>query len=276
MAISPCPNDTFIFDALINSKIDTEGFEFETVLDDIQRLNELARRKEMDLIKVSAGVIPFIWEDYFILPSGGAIGYGVGPLLITRPERKLTEPSGNNTTIALPGFNTTAHFLFSMAYPSAVNKKFISFADIEEEVGNGLADYGVIIHENRFTYQQKGLHLVKDLGTYWQEQTGSPIPLGVIAAKRTLPLNILHTLNRLIRKSLEYAEATSLPDLPQFVCMHAQEMSTEVMREHIRLYVNAFSRDMGEQGKHAIFQMLKIQGGALDHPQKIPEDLFLP
>lgn len=276
MAISPCPNDTFIFDALINSKIDTEGFEFETVLDDIQRLNELARRKEMDLIKVSAGVIPFIWEDYFILPSGGAIGYGVGPLLITRPERKLTEPSGNNTTIALPGFNTTAHFLFSMAYPSAVNKKFISFADIEEEVGNGLADYGVIIHENRFTYQQKGLHLVKDLGTYWQEQTGSPIPLGVIAAKRTLPLNILHTLNRLIRKSLEHAEATSLPDLPQFVCMHAQEMSIEVMREHIRLYVNAFSRDMGEQGKHAIFQMLKIQGETLDHPQKIPEDLFLP
>jgi 1,4-dihydroxy-6-naphthoate synthase len=275
LAISPCPNDTFIFDALINRKIDTEGLELEVILEDIQQLNERAIRNSTDLIKVSAGVLPLVWNDFLILPSGGAMGFGSGPLLITRPELKGKTPPEDDYIVALPGENTTAHFLFEMAFPGVKQKRFRLFSLIEEEVLNGSADFGVIIHENRFTYQEKGLYLVADLGKIWEEKTRLPIPLGVIVAQRHIPIPVLKKVNQLIQKSLAYARENPSSSLPEFVTSNAKEMSQKVMRSHIELYVTNFSMDMGQEGKEAIERMLKVLTVSQHPEQVIPKNLFL-
>lgn len=273
LAISPCPNDTYIFDALINQKIDTGGIETDVQLEDIQQLNERALQKAPGLIKVSAGVIPLIWNDYFIMPSGGAMGYGVGPLLITRPALQHV-PLSNEHKVVLPGQHTTAHRLFSIKYPLVTNKQFTVFSSIEEDLLSGKADFGVIIHENRFTYTQKGLYLVEDLGQAWQVLTGLPIPLGILAARRDVPVETLRTFHRIVQQSIAHATAT--PALPEYVIKHAQEMNTVVMQKHIDLYVTSFSRDMGETGRKAIIQMLNFLAIAGGSAQPIPENLFLP
>jgi 1,4-dihydroxy-6-naphthoate synthase len=264
LGFSPCPNDTYIFDALVNKKIDTGGFEFEVLLEDVQTLNQWAKEGKLDVSKISYGVLPKITQDYAVLHSGGALGQGVGPLLISKQlvvgSWQAMQQLVNNASIAIPGADTTAHFLFSQAFPQATNKVFKRFDEIEHWViaGEGL---GVIIHENRFTYQQKGLHKIIDLGAHWEQTTGHPIPLGGIVVKRTIDRTIQQKVDRLIRQSLEYANAHH-PFISEYVRCHAQEMSEEVMRQHIQLYVNDYSLQLGHKGKAAVVQMLHTLGGA--------------
>lgn len=256
LGFSPCPNDTFIFDALVNHKIDTEGLSFEVVLEDVQTLNHWATEGKLDVSKISYGVLPLVLNQYTVLNSGGALGNGVGPLLITKdPELQLKNIE--QLSIAIPGKNTTAHLLFSLAYPKALNKQFYVFHEIENLVLSGAVDAGVIIHENRFTYQQKGLRKLTDLGSYWEEQTRLPIPLGGIVAHHRLTDTIAIQVDKLIRKSVEYAFA-HYPHITNYVKQHAQEMSELVMKQHIDLYVNDFSIDLGATGKTAVQKLLEV------------------
>lgn len=266
LAFSPCPNDTFIFDALVHHKINTGGFEFDVQLEDVQTLNEWAINGEMDISKISYGVLPLVMEQYSLLNSGGALGMGVGPLLITRADSGISiEPKGGaytlpaKTKIAIPGKNTTAHLLFSLAFPEAGNKVFTLFNRIEDAVLSGEVDAGVIIHENRFTYQDKGLVKLIDLGAYWEETLQVPIPLGGIIIKKTIDPAIAATINRLIRQSIQYA-FDHYPQVAEFVKQHSQEMSEEVMRKHIDLYVNRYSLDLGADGHKAVAELLRISG----------------
>jgi len=257
LGFSPCPNDTFIFDALVNHKIDTEGLKFDVMLEDVQTLNEWAIKGKLDITKLSYGVLPLVLEKYIVLNSGGALGKGVGPLLITARGIKNDKLSMKNEKVGVPGKNTTAHLLFSLAYPEATNKEFMIFSAIEEAVLNGKVDYGVIIHENRFTYQDKGLHKVIDLGDYWEKETGLPIPLGGIVMKRTIENNLTKKVDRLIRNSIEYA-FKHYPLITDYVKQHSQEMSEAVMRQHIDLYVNDYSIELGSKGKEAVHKLLEV------------------
>jgi len=254
LAFSPCPNDTFIFDALVNQKIDTKGISFEVFLEDVQTLNEWAMQGKMDFSKISYGVWNKVKNQYQLLNSGGALGKGVGPLLITKPGNIN---SVNDMTIAIPGENTTAHLLFSLAYPNATKKVFKVFHEIENAVLNGEVDAGVIIHENRFTYEAKGLKKIIDLGAYWEETQQLPIPLGGIIAKKTIDPAIIQEVDALIKQSIEYAFA-NYPTVAPYVIEHAQEMSEEVMRQHINLYVNNFSLDLGTEGHAAVEKLTHI------------------
>lgn len=256
LGFSPCPNDTFIFDALVNGNIDTEGLQFEILLEDVQTLNEWAIKGKLDCTKISYGVLPLVSDKYILLNSGGALGKGVGPLLISKKERKNKEPKIANEKVAIPGKNTTAHILFSLAYPNATNKRFMIFSDIEDSVINEGVDYGVIIHENRFTYKEKGLYKITDLGEYWEQQTGLPIPLGGIVAKRTLDSTICKKLDSLIKRSIEYA-FLNYPLITEYVKQHSQEMSEGVMRQHIDLYVNNYSLNLGAGGQSAVMKLMQ-------------------
>ena len=251
LGFSPCPNDTFIFDALVNHKIDTEGIEVNAVLEDVETLNRWALAGKLDITKLSFPAFFQSLNDYILLDSGSALGKGVGPLLITKNKNQLTESEVNHATVALPGKNTTANLLFSFAYPQAVKKQFIIFSGIEDAVLSSKTDLGVIIHENRFTYQQKGLNKVIDLGEYWETKMNAPIPLGGIAIKRTIEPAQAKTINNLIRKSLDYAFA-HYPFITDYVKEHSQEMSEDVMRKHIELYVNNYSLQLGNDGRKAI------------------------
>lgn len=254
LGFSPCPNDTFIFDALVNKKIDTEGLEFEVALEDVQTLNNWAKEDKLDITKLSYGVLPLVLDQYIVLNSGSALGRGVGPLLITIDEFGMTNVE--EKVIAIPGENTTAHLLFSLAYPKAKNKIFLRYDEIEDFVlsGKGL---GVIIHENRFTYEAKGLKKIVDLGDYWEKETGNPIPLGGIVAKRDMNKQLQTKIDNLIRKSIEYA-FSKYPELNDYIRIHSQEMSEEVMRKHIDLYVNDYSIALKEEGKAAVQKLLDV------------------
>ncbi|MBS1661983.1 MAG: 1,4-dihydroxy-6-naphthoate synthase [Bacteroidetes bacterium] len=257
LGFSPCPNDTFIFDALVNKKIDTEGLDFEVFLEDVQTLNQWAMQGKLDISKISYGVLPLILDQYRLLEAGGALGKGVGPLLISRQAMPLANVDAS--TIAIPGQQTTAHLLFSLAFPDAVKKKFMVFSEIEDAVLSGSVDCGVIIHENRFTYAQKGLVKLMDLGEFWEQKTGAPIPLGGIVMRERLDAALLKKVNGLIRKSLEYA-FSHYPNLSDYVKEHAQEMDEAVMRQHIDLYVNNYSLSLGEDGGKAIQTLLATYG----------------
>lgn len=263
IGFSPCPNDTFIFDALVNHKIDTKGYTFNTHLEDVQTLNEWAIQGKLPVSKISYGVWPLVKNNYHILNAGGALGKGVGPLLIYKENATSTlendgKPTIETMSVALPGMNTTAHLLFSLAFPQVKNKKFLLFNEIEDAVLNGQVDAGVIIHENRFTYLQKGLTKWMDLGTYFEETFNAPIPLGGIIARKDMPNEEVQLLDSLIKESVQYAFKNSYDILPEFVKCHAQEMSEQVMRQHIDLYVNDFTEDMGDTGKKAIEQLEKV------------------
>ena len=256
LGFSPCPNDTFIFDALVNNKIDTGGLSFEVVLEDVQTLNKWAMEGRLDASKISYGVLPLVLDEYVVLNAGGALGKGVGPLLITK-EEGINPSLIAGKSIALPGENTTAHLLFSLAYPEAKNKRFMIFSDIENAVVDNKVDLGVIIHENRFTYMQKGLKKVTDLGEYWEKETHSPIPLGGIVMKRTFDTGLQKKLDALIKESVEYA-FNNYPLLADYVKQHSQEMEETVMRQHIDLYVNNFSIQLGPEGKAAVKKLLSV------------------
>ncbi len=254
LGFSPCPNDTFIFDALVNHKIDTKGFEFNLHLEDVQTLNEWALQGKLPYSKISYGVWPNVKNQYQLLESGGALGKGVGPLLIY----KGAKPNASTMRVAIPGMNTTAHLLFSLAFPEVTNKVFLVFNEIEDAVLSGKVDAGVIIHENRFTYADKGLSMWMDLGNYFETSFNAPIPLGGIIAKNDRPKEEILLLDQLIQESVEYAFKHSYDQLPEFVKCHSQEMSEQVMRQHIDLYVNDFSIDMGETGKNAIARLEEV------------------
>jgi 1,4-dihydroxy-6-naphthoate synthase len=257
LGFSPCPNDTFIFDALVNKKIDTEGFEFDTVLADVETLNQWALQGKLDITKLSFPAFFRSLKNYSLLNAGSAVGKGVGPLLITDSQQKITDDEINQASIALPGVNTTADLLFSFAYPEATDKKFMIFSAIEEALINKEVDLGVIIHENRFTYLQKGLHKVKDLGEYWEERMELPLPLGGIAINQSIKRSDALKVNELIQKSLDFA-FNNYPFIPDYVKQHSQEMNEDVMRQHIELYVNNYSLDLGEEGRLSIESLHKV------------------
>jgi 1,4-dihydroxy-6-naphthoate synthase len=257
LGFSPCPNDTFIFDALVNGKIDTEGLRFDAILEDVQTLNEWAIAGRLDISKISYGVLPLLVHQYAVLRSGGALGKGVGPLLVAASAGEKSLSEMDNLHVAIPGENTTAHMLFSLAYPTVKNKQFMIFSAIEDAVSSGKSDMGVIIHENRFTYQQKGLKKIIDLGEYWENQTQAPIPLGGIAIKRKFDTGLQQQINRLIKKSVEYA-FQHYPIISSYVKQHSQEMDETVMRRHIDLYVNNYSLDLGEEGKKAVLKLIEV------------------
>ncbi len=276
LGFSPCPNDTFIFDALVNNKIDTQGFQFDVRLDDVETLNELAINNQLDFTKVSYGVLPLIIKNYKVLNAGSALGKGVGPLLISKKIISFEEV--NECVIAIPGENTTAHLLFTLAFPNAKNKIFKRYDEIENFVLDGNENsLGVIIHENRFTYFDKGLQKIVDLGNYWEEKTGYPIPLGGIVGKRNIDEKILMKVDKLIKKSIEYA-FTNYPLITDYVKKHSQEMEPEVIKKHIDLYVNNYSIDLGNDGRNAIEKIIGIYRNIhemQDHPFSSKNGLFL-
>ena len=254
LGFSPCPNDTFIFDALVNKKIDTGDINFEVILEDVQTLNKWAMIGKLDITKLSYGVLPLVLDEYAVLNSGSALGRGVGPLLITK--NAITSTKVDDYTIAIPGEQTTAHLLFSLAYPTAKRKLYLRYDEIENFVAQGKG-LGVIIHENRFTYQDKGLKKIIDLGDFWEKETGGAIPLGGIVVKRKIAYSIQREIDNLIKKSIEYA-FKNYPELNDYIRNNAQEMSESVMLKHIDLYVNVFSLDLGEEGKNTIKKLLKV------------------
>lgn len=298
LGFSPCPNDCFIFDALIHNKIDTEGLTFELVMEDVEALNQKAFRGDLDITKLSYHAYAHLTKMYQLLDAGSALGNNCGPLLITsgNPEtirsqlqapnsKQLTknqqlkiinsEPPTPNSQlrIAIPGKYTTANFLLSLAFPEAINKVEMLFSDIEDAVLTGKVDAGLIIHENRFTYQQKGLKKIIDLGEFWETLTQMPIPLGGIVIKRSFSEDVKQKVNRVLRKSVEYAFANPKSS-STFVKAHAQEMSEEVMYKHIDLYVNNYSVDLGAVGRQAV-QLLFDKAQKLNVINKIEENIFL-
>jgi 1,4-dihydroxy-6-naphthoate synthase len=268
LGFSPCPNDTFIFDALVNNKIDTEGIEFDVVLEDVETLNRWALLGKLDITKLSFPAFFQSLDKYVLLNSGSALGKGVGPLLVSKNSFQYTTSDVEHSGIAIPGVNTTANMLLGFAFPGAINKTPILFSEIEDAVLNGKTDLGVIIHENRFTYQQKGLHKVIDLGEYWEEKMKVPIPLGGIAVKKEIEKAVCLKVDKLIKESIEYS-FENYPAISDYVKQHSQTMSEDVMRQHIELYVNNYSIALGDEGKKAIsilfdtFQKIQSSGKTL-------------
>ncbi len=272
LGFSPCPNDTFIFDAMVHHKIDTEGLEFDYFMADVEELNTKAFNGIPDVCKVSYHAYLHLINDYILLNSGSALGDDVGPLFISKKD--LSNHNLNDISVAIPGNYTTANLLLSIAYPEVKNKKEVLFSDIETKLLNEDFDAGVIIHENRFTYHKRGLKLIADLGKRWFELTQQPIPLGGIVIKRNLDKDIINSVNRILKKSVEYAFAN--PDSPMgFIRCNAQEMEEEVMMKHINLYVNQYSVELGDKGRKAVETLfnLAFAKGLIDtFPQK---ELFL-
>lgn len=284
LGFSPCPNDTFIFDALIHHKIDTEGLDFDVCYEDVETLNHRAFNGELDITKLSYHAYAYAVENYVLLNAGSALGFGVGPLLICkRPElmKQLSAISHSavdlslqsNLTVGIPGKYTTANFLLGLAFPNLIKKQEMVFSGIEQALLDERIDLGLIIHENRFTYHDKGLHKIMDLGDYWEHATGAPIPLGGIVAKRQLSEKTVKQIDRVIRKSVEYAFAHPKSGL-DFIRSHAQEMSEDVMYKHIELYVNRFSISLGDEGKTAIRTLFHKAWELALIPQTT-KDLFL-
>lgn len=255
LGFSPCPNDTFIFDALVNKKIDTGDFHFDVRLEDVETLNELAKKQELDFTKISYGVLPLVAKNYKVMNSGSALGKGVGPLLIS--QRPVNFNEVENYTIVIPGENTTAHLLFLLAFPQAKNKVFKRYDEIERSVLESENVLGVIIHENRFTYMERGLYKIVDLGNFWEEKTALPIPLGGIVGRRNMDEILLMKVDALIKDSMEYA-FENYPLITDYVKQHSQEMEPEVMKKHIDLYVNQFSINLGKNGRNAIKRFMHI------------------
>jgi 1,4-dihydroxy-6-naphthoate synthase len=255
LAFSPCPNDTFIFYAMTHGKVDTEDISFGYHMADVETLNHLALRGEAEMIKVSYHAWLYLINNYALLDAGSALGFGNGPLLISKKEYKPEDVPG--LTIAIPGQYTTAHLLLRFAFPDAGKKRITVFSEIEEALLKGVADAGVIIHENRFTYASKGLRKITDLGEYWEKQTGAPIPLGGIVAKKSLGYETINKLNRTMKRSVIWA--MEHPDeTMDFVRENAREMDEEVMRKHIGLYVTEFTIDLGEKGKEAVRKLSEM------------------
>ena len=249
LGFSPCPNDCFIFDAMVHGKIDTEGLNFQLVIEDVEALNKNAFLQKIDVTKLSYYAYAHLTDYYVLLDAGSALGRKCGPVLISKARFSDSEIS--DLKIAIPGKFTTANLLFSLAFPLAKNKIEMLFSDIERAILIQQVDAGLIIHESRFTYEDKGLIKIIDLGEFWEESTKAPIPLGGIVARRDLPEDLKQKINRVIKRSVLYALNNPLASR-DFIKAHAQEMDEKVMYKHINLYVNNFSVDLGQEGKRAV------------------------
>jgi len=271
LGFSPCPNDTFIFDALVNGRIDTEGLEFDYFLADVEELNKRAFASEVDITKISCHAYAYVASDYLILDSGSALGFSNGPLLVSR--NPLEPARITDSTIAIPGRYTTANLLFSIAWPEAMKKKEYLFSDIPDVILRGEADAGLIIHETRFTYQKMGLHKIADMGEFWEQLTRLPVPLGSIVINRRIPEEIALKFNRILLQSILYARENPL-ESSDFVRANAMEMESSVMMNHINLFVNDFSLALGDTGKKALTELFRIAGEKGIIPP-VPERIFL-
>ena len=272
LAYSTCPNDTFIFDALANGKIDTEGIDFDISLADIDVLNKNAvAANPPDITKISSNAYGIdIWKNYVILDSGSALGRNNGPLLVAKEAFPLSKMDSKK--ILIPGVNTTANLLFTTFFPNAKDKTPLLLSKIESEVISGHYDAGLLIHEGRFTYQSKGLVKIADMGELWEQNFGMPIPLGSIIAKRSLPQDIITKVDRIIRRSVQYSLDNPESPMP-YIRDNAREMDDTVMRNHIALYVNNFSVSLGEEGRAAItFLYQKAFENGLY--KELPEGIF--
>jgi 1,4-dihydroxy-6-naphthoate synthase len=262
LGFSPCPNDCFMFDAIVNRRVDLEGLEFDVRMDDVESLNKAAFAEDIDVTKLSYHAYAHCHRQYVLLNAGSALGRNCGPLLISRRRIDPDEVAAGRLTIAIPGRFTTANFLLGLAFPNAVRKTELVFSAIEPALLEGKYDAGLIIHENRFTYEAKGLKKIIDLGEFWEGQTGLPIPLGGIVVKRSISDAVKTIVDRVLARSVVFAFANRSASLP-FVRDHAQEMSEEVMYRHIDLYVNDYSVDLGPEGKRAVetlFERAKASG----------------
>jgi 1,4-dihydroxy-6-naphthoate synthase len=262
-----------MFDAIVNRRIDLEGLEFSPRLADVEALNRAAFAGEADVTKLSYHAYAHCARAYVLLDAGSALGRNCGPLLISSRPVSRDEVESGTLRIAIPGKYTTANFLLGLAFPGARDKTELVFSAIEPALLNGDYDAGLIIHENRFTYEAKGLKKIIDLGEFWESETGSPIPLGGIVVNRALPDEIKHRVNRVLRRSVEYAFAHREASLP-FVREHAQEMNEEVMYQHIDLYVNEYSVDLGADGRRAVAVLFE-KARATGIIPAVREDLFL-
>ena len=254
LGISTCPNDTFVFDAWINNRI-KDAPSVSCSLKDISELNRIAMNAGMDVIKVSFFAYGFIKEKYRLLNAGGALGRGCGPVVVAKPG--ISDLKSGDIRIALPGELTTANLLFSLYRPEIKNKLFLKFDEIMPAVSSNEVDAGIVIHEGRFTFEDYGLVLLKDLGAWWEDKTGFPVPLGAIVARKTLGEDMIESAELCIRKSLKMA--WSAPEIPMpFMRKFAGEMDDNVLRSHVDLYVNDFTFDFGEEGRKAIDLLLEM------------------
>lgn len=271
IGFSPCPNDTFIFYALIHGKVAPADFEYELVIEDVEQLNQRAYRQELDITKISFNAYLDLTDEYLLLDSGSALGRNCGPLLISKKPVRASELEGK--TIAIPGEKTTANFLldYYLGANPGVRKEVHLFSDIENLLLEDQVDAGVIIHENRFTYGAKGLQLIRDLGTHWEENTAHPIPLGGIIARRALSKQDLRLLSDAIQDSIRYAWDHP-KEVLAYVKDYAQEMDESVMKQHIALYVNDFTSSLGSSGRQAIDYFFETAY----HQQRIPKMPTLP
>ncbi len=249
IAFSTCPNDTFIFDAMVHGKIDTEGIEYVPVIADIEELNKRAIATSYDITKMSFYAFGFVIDQYAVLPYGNALGHGVGPVLVAREP--MDEEDFVKGKIAVPGQYTTASFILNLAYPQAKNTVPMLFSTIEAAVLSGEVDAGLLIHENRFTYADKGLVKLVDLGEFWEKEMNMPIPLGGIGIRRFLPRSVQEKVLRAVKNSIEYAFENP-EDSAAFIKRYADTPDPEIVKKHIELYVNDYTRELDETGREAI------------------------
>ncbi|MEM6806115.1 MAG: 1,4-dihydroxy-6-naphthoate synthase [Bacteroidota bacterium] len=260
LGYSTCPNDTFMFDAIAHKRIETDGIEYEIVMADIFHLNQMALKGELDMVKISYNTFGKVRNSYDLLDAGSALGHNCGPLLISKEKLSVEEILERNLPVGIPGANTTANLLLGYFAPKIQHKKEFIFDEIMPAILEDKVAAGVIIHENRFTYQKMGLQLIQDLGEYWESKTGLPIPLGAIVAKKSLGEELFQTLQKHMRESVNYAFTYPSVSMP-YVREHAQEMEDEVMQAHIDLYVNEFSLSLGEKGRKAVDKVLEVGEG---------------
>lgn len=271
LGFSTCPNDTFIFDAMVHNRIDTEGLEFDIIMADVEELNKMSFEQELDITKISYHAYAYIADKYKILNAGSALGNNNGPLLISK--KKIYPDEVPFLKIAIPGKYTTANLLLNYAYSTLKETKEYLFSDIEDAVLYGEVDAGLIIHESRFTYQKKGMQKILDIGEFWEQKTKLPVPLGGIIVNRQIDVDTQLKIDRVLRRSVEFAFQNPRESI-NFIRQYAQELDDEVMQKHIDLYVNNFTVDLGEQGKNAIKFLLKV---AVDKKfvSYLPSDIFV-
>ncbi|WP_129021047.1 MULTISPECIES: 1,4-dihydroxy-6-naphthoate synthase [Edaphocola] len=260
LGFSPCPNDTFIFDDMVNKDHPGSDLQFDFEMEDVETLNQWALEGKLDITKISYSAFLHLTDTYQLLDSGSALGRGVGPLLITTKEKyaSITDVQAfmQQAKIAIPGKYTTANLLLSLAFPEAKNKTEVLFSNIEAEVLNGTYDAGLIIHESRFTYADRGLEKLMDCGEWWEQTTGAAIPLGGIIIKKDLPETVKQEVQQMISDSVAKSWER-YPELSAFVQDNAQEMEEEVMRKHINLYVNQYTTSLDTEGAAAIETLFK-------------------
>lgn len=267
LGYSPCPNDTFLFHALVHGAVEAPGLRFAPRLEDVETLNRLAAAGELDVTKVSYGAVPRLLEEYVLLRSGGALGRGCGPLIVAREP--LSRDALAGARIAIPGRGTTANLLLRLLAPDAPPGIEMVYGDIMPAVARGEVDAGLIIHESRFTYPDHGLVRVADLGEWWEATTGAPIPLGGIMARRSLGDARIRQVDDAVRRSVEHAFLH--PDASRaYVRAHAREMDDDVSRRHIELYVNAFSVDLGDEGEAAVAELFRRAAAVGIVPERHP------